>query len=49
MPASLTAVRGADGTRLAIEVDGPHHFSSNPPFRPMARTDMRNRLLNKHG
>ena len=46
---SLHAVRGSDNTKLAIEVDGPHHFSANPPFRPLASTDMRNRLLAKHG
>ena len=42
-------MRGSDGTQLAIEVDGPHHFSVNPPYRPLASTDMRNRLLAHQG
>lgn len=52
LPACMTclpAVRGVENTKLAIEVDGPHHFAVNPPFSPLASTDLRNRMLAMDG
>jgi hypothetical protein len=39
------AVQLLDGSRLAVEVDGPHHFLSSPPCRLNGATLLRNRLL----
>lgn len=33
------------GRQLAVEVDGPSHFSSNKPFRELGQTRVRRRLL----
>ena len=30
---------------VAVEVDGPSHYSSNPPFRELGHTLLRRRLL----
>ncbi|KAG1673210.1 hypothetical protein FOA52_013090 [Chlamydomonas sp. UWO 241] len=39
------AVQLLDGSRLAVEVDGPTHFLSNAPTAPNGATCLRNRLL----
>ena len=31
--------------KVAIEVDGPHHFTTNPPFRPLGSKLLRDRFL----
>ncbi|PRW33797.1 RAP domain [Chlorella sorokiniana] len=36
-------------TKLAVEVDGPQHFSANAPHVPLASTCMRNSLLASAG
>lgn len=43
------AIHGENGVKLAVEVDGPQHFASNPPHSPLASTHLRNSLLEKHG
>lgn len=37
------------GTKLAVEVDGPQHFSANAPHVPLASTCMRDALLASAG
>jgi hypothetical protein len=39
----------ADGTKVAIEVDGPTHFTSNDPKRMNGATMLRNRFLEARG
>ena len=36
-------------TRVAVEVDGPLHFTANPPYLPLARTRNRRKLLESRG
>ncbi|KAG1672115.1 hypothetical protein FOA52_001702 [Chlamydomonas sp. UWO 241] len=43
------AVQLPDGSRLAVEVDGPHHFLSNQPGWLDGVTLLRNRLLKTRG
>jgi hypothetical protein len=43
------AVQLPDGSRLAVEVDGPQHFLSSPPGRLDGATLLRNRLLEACG
>ncbi|KAG1673213.1 hypothetical protein FOA52_013093 [Chlamydomonas sp. UWO 241] len=43
------AVQLLDGSRLAVEVDGPTHFLSNAPTVPNGATRLRNRLLEARG
>jgi predicted component of type VI protein secretion system len=43
------AVQLPDGSRLAVEVDGPYHFLSNSPGRLDGATLLRNRLLEARG
>ncbi|KAG1669327.1 hypothetical protein FOA52_014889 [Chlamydomonas sp. UWO 241] len=43
------AVQLPDGSRLAVEVDGPQHFLSSPPDRLDGATLLRNRLLEARG
>ena len=38
-----------DGTKFAIEVDGPQHFMSNNPLRMNGNTLLRNRMLEARG
>jgi very-short-patch-repair endonuclease len=35
--------------KLAVEVDGPHHFLSNAPTVPNGATNLRKRLLQARG
>ena len=35
--------------RIAVEVDGPMHFTANPPHLPLARTRNRRKLLESRG
>ncbi|KAG1673218.1 hypothetical protein FOA52_013098 [Chlamydomonas sp. UWO 241] len=43
------AVQLPDGSKLAVEVDGPTHFLSNAPTVPNGTTRLRNRLLEARG
>ncbi|KAG1660821.1 hypothetical protein FOA52_010246 [Chlamydomonas sp. UWO 241] len=43
------AVQLPDGSRLAVEVDGPSHFLRNPPGRLNGAALLRNRLLEARG
>ncbi|KAI3434905.1 hypothetical protein D9Q98_002959 [Chlorella vulgaris] len=43
------AIQGEGDVRLAVEVDGPQHFASNPPHVQLASTHLRNTLLGMHG
>jgi hypothetical protein len=43
------AVQLPDGSRLAVEVDGPSHFLSNSPGRIDGATLLRNRMLEARG
>jgi hypothetical protein len=43
------AVQLPDGSRLAVEVDGPSHFLSNQPGRLDGATLLRNRMLEARG
>ena len=43
------ALTRADGTKVAIEVDGPTHFMSNNHTRINGSTALRNRLLEARG
>ncbi|KAK9816979.1 hypothetical protein WJX72_007755 [[Myrmecia] bisecta] len=38
-----------DGAKLAIEADGPTHFTSNAPHEPLGHTITRNALLSAQG
>jgi len=38
-----------DGRRVAVEVDGPSHFSSNRPFKALGHTLFRRQLLEGEG
>ncbi|CAG9465159.1 unnamed protein product [Pedinophyceae sp. YPF-701] len=38
-----------DGRRIAVEADGPSHFTSNTPLRPLGPTLLRRRLLRSLG
>ncbi|KDD74773.1 hypothetical protein H632_c1084p0, partial [Helicosporidium sp. ATCC 50920] len=43
------AIRVEGKRRLAVEVDGPLHFAQTAPYRELAHTALRNRLLRHHG
>ncbi len=36
-------------TPVAVEVDGPLHFTALPPYTPLGHTALRNRLLQQRG
>jgi hypothetical protein len=36
-------------TQVAVEVDGPLHFSANVPYTPLGHTLLRNRLMRARG
>ena len=41
--------RSGQKSPLALEVDGPSHYTSNRPYRPLAHTTMKTRLLRALG
>ncbi len=41
----LIRLRGAGARPIALEVDGPWHFTALPPFANLGHTALRNRLL----
>lgn len=41
--------RCGDGSPLAIEVDGPLHFSARTPHRPLGHTVLRNNMISALG
>ena len=42
-------LRSSSGLQIAIEVDGPSHFTSTVPLRPLGETLMRRRALSAMG
>ena len=38
-------IEAPGGARIAVEVDGPHHYTALPPHRNLGHTALRNRLL----
>jgi hypothetical protein len=38
-------IKPPGGAPIAVEVDGPTHFTALPPFRNLGHTVLRNRLL----
>ena len=43
------ALTSRDGKRIALELDGPQHRTSNPPYRTLGSTHQRNLLLAARG